>query len=58
MQRNEAIGEELATSVTSAEPMISPASPSEEKCKTKELSMRAAAHITAGVKELLLFNPP
>ena len=58
VQKNEAIGGELAASVTPAEPMISPASPSEKKFKTKEPSMKAAAHITAGVKELLLFDPP
>ena len=58
VKENEAISGELAASVTPAEPMISPASPSENKCKTKELSMKAAAHITSGVKELLLLNPP
>ena len=58
VQKNEAIGVELATSVTSAEPMISPASPSEKKFNTKEPSMKATTHITAGVKELLLFDPP
>ena len=58
VQKNEAIGGELAASVTPAELMISPTSPSEKKCKTKELSMKDAAHITAGVKELLLFDPP
>ena len=58
MQKNEANGGKLAASVTNAEPMISPASPSEKKCKTKELSMEAATHITAGVKEPLLFDPP
>ena len=58
VQKNEAIGGELVASVTPAEPMISPASPSEKKFNTKEPSMKAAAHITAGVKELLLFDPP
>ena len=58
VQKNEAIGGELAASVTPAEPMISPASPCEKKFNTKEPSMKAAAHITAGVKELLLFDPP
>ena len=58
MQKNEAIGEELAASITPTKPMISTASPSEKKCKTKELSMKVAAHITAGVKELLLLDPP
>ena len=58
VQRNEANGGKLAALVTTAEPMISPASPSEKKCKTKEPSMKAAARITAGVKELLLMDPP
>ena len=58
VKESEAAEGELAASVTPAEPMISPASPSEKKCKTKELGMKAAAHITAGVKELLLLNPP
>ena len=58
VNESEAVDGELAASVTPAEPMISPASPSEKKCKTKELSMKAAAHITAGVKELLLLDPP
>ena len=58
VQKNEAIGGELAALVTPADPMISPASPSEKKFITKEPSMKATAHITAGVKELLLFDPP
>ena len=57
--KNEAIGGELAASVTPAEPMISPASPSEKKLKIKEPSVGAcAAHITVGVKELLLLDLP
>ena len=56
--KNEENGGELVVSATPAEPMISPTSPPiEEKLKTKEPSMKAAAHITVGVKELLLFNP-
>ena len=58
LMESEAVDWELAASVTPAEPMISPASPSEKKFNTKEPSMNAAAHITAGVKELLLFDPP
>ena len=58
VQKNEAIGGELAASVTPVEPMISPASPSEKKFNTKQPSMKAAAHITAGVKEFPLFDPP
>ena len=58
VQKSEAVDGELAASVTLAEPMISPASPSEKKFNKKELSMKAAAHITVGVKELLLLDPP
>ena len=58
VKESEAVDGELAASVTPAGPMISPASPSEKKCKTKELSMKAEAHITAGVKELVLLDPP
>ena len=57
VKENEVV-RELAASVTPAEPMISPASPSEKKFNKKELSMKAAAHITVGVKELLLLDPP
>ena len=58
MQKNEAVDGELVASVTPAEPMFPPTSPSENKLNTKELSMKAAAHITVGVKELLLLDPP
>ena len=58
LKENEAIGGELAASVTPEEPMISPASPSEKKFNKKELSMKAAVHITARVKKLLLLDPP
>ena len=59
VQKNEAIGGEWTTPVTPAEPMISPASRSEKKFNTKEPSVGAyAAHITVGVKELLLLDPP
>ena len=58
VQKNEAIGGKLAASVTPAELMFSPTPASEKKLKTKELSMKAATHITAGVKELLLLDPP
>ena len=57
-KESEAIGGEWTASVTPAEPMFPPAPLSERKLKTKELSMKVAAHITAGVKELLLLNPP
>ena len=59
IKESEAIGGEWTASVTLAEPMNYPASPSEKKLNTKEPSMEAfAAHITVGVKELLLLDPP
>ena len=58
MKESEAVNGELAASLTPAESMFPPAPPSEEKLKIKEPSMKAAAHITAGVKELLLLDPP
>ena len=59
VKESEVVDGELAASLTPAEPMISPASPNEKKFNTKELSMGAcAAHVTAGVKELLLLDPP
>ena len=59
VQKSEAVDGELTASVTPAEPMIPPAPPSGKELKTKELSVKAsAAHITAGVKELLLLDPP
>ena len=57
VQKNEEIGGELAASVNHAEPMFSPASPSEKKFNKKEPSMKATAQATAGVKELLLLDP-
>ena len=59
VQKNEAIGGEWTAPITPAEPMINLLSPSEKKFNTKEPSMGAyVAHITAGVKELLLLDPP
>ena len=59
VKKNEAIGGEWTALVTPAEPMICPASPREKKLNTKEPSMGAyAAHITTGVKELVLLDPP
>ena len=59
IKESEAIGGEWIASVTPAEPMICPALPSEKKLNTKEPSMEAsAAHITTGVKELLLLDSP
>ena len=54
----EVVDWELATSITPAEPMVSPTSPNEKKFDKKEPSMKAAAQATAGVKELLLLDPP
>ena len=48
--KNEVVDGELATSVTPAEPMFSLTSPSEKKFNTEKPSMKAAAHITVGVK--------
>ena len=59
IKESEAIDRELTTSVTPKEPMLPPTPQSEKKLNTKELSMKAtAAHITAGVKELFLLDPP
>ena len=59
VKESEAVDGELAASVTPAEPMFSPIPPSGKKLKTKELSMKAyTTHITAGVKELFLLDPP
>ena len=49
---------ELSASVAPAEPLVSPKSPSEKKVNNKEPSMRAVAQATAGIKELLLLDPP
>ena len=58
VNKSEAVDGELIASVTPKEPMIPPAPPNEKKLNTKKLSMKAtAAHITAGVKELLLLDP-
>ena len=46
------------SSVTHAEPLVSPKSPSEKKINKNGPSMEAAAQATAGVKELLLLDPP
>ena len=58
VNQNEAIGRGLNALVTPAEPMTSPTSPSEKKINRKEPSMKGAAQDTAGVKELLLLDPP
>ena len=59
MKKSGVVDGELTASVTPVEQMIHPAPPSEKKLNTKELSIQAtAAHITAGVKELLRLDPP
>ena len=58
VNQDEAVDWELSASVTHAEPMISPKSTSEKKVNKKEPSMRVIAQATAGVKELLLLDPP
>ena len=55
---NEAIDWELSASSTTAEQLVSPKSPSEKKIDKNRPSMKAAAQATAGVKELLLLDPP
>ena len=58
VNQGEAVDWELVASVTPAEPMVSPTSPSEKKFNKKEPSMEAAAQATAKVRELLLLDPP
>ena len=59
VKKSEAVDRELTVLVTPTEPMIPLAPPSEKKLNTKELSMKATvAHLTAGMKELLLLDPP
>ena len=58
VNQDEAIDWELSASITPAEPLVSPKSPSEKKVNKKEQSMRAVAQATAEIKELLLLVPP
>ena len=59
VKKNVAIGGEWTAPVTLAEPMIILASPSENKFNIEEPSVGAyATHITVGLKELLLLDPP
>ena len=58
VNQDEAVDWELPASVTPAEPLVIPKSTSEKKVNKKEPSMRAIAQATAGVKELLLLDPP
>ena len=55
--QDEAVDWELS-SVTPAKPLVSPKSHSENKINKNGPSMKAAAQATAGVKELLLLDPP
>ena len=57
-KENEVVEWGLSASVTPVEPLVSPKSHSEKKINKNEQSMKAAAHATAGVKELLLLDPP
>ena len=59
VKKSAAVDGELTASVTPKEPMISLVPTSEKKLNTKELSMKeTVAHLTVGVKELLLLDPP
>ena len=58
INQDEVVEWELSASVTPAEPLVSPKSTSEKKVNNKEPSMRAIAQAIAGVKELLLLDPP
>ena len=59
VKKSEVVDGELTASATPKKPMLPQAPPSEKKLKTNELGMRAtAAHIIAGMKELLLLDPP
>ena len=58
VNQGEAVDWELAASITPTKPMVSPTSPNETKLDKKEPSMKVAAQATAGVKELLLLDPP
>ena len=57
-KKNDAVDWELSASVTPAEPSVCPNSPSEKTINKNGPSMKAAAQATAGVKELLLLDPP
>ena len=58
VNQSEVVDWELAALVTPVESMVSPTSPNETKLDKKEPSMKVAAQATAGVKELLLIDPP
>ena len=56
-KKGEAVVWELPLVVT-AEQLLSLKSTSEKKIHKEESSIKAVAHATAGVKELLLLDPP
>ena len=58
VKENETIDGGLNALVLPAESTISPKSPSKKKINTNGPSMKVAAQATAGVKELLLLDPP
>ena len=58
VNQDEVVEWELSATITLAEPLVNPKSPSEKKVNKKESSIKAVAHATAGVKELLLLYPP
>ena len=57
VNQDETADGELSASVT-PEPLVSPKSPSKKEVNKKETSMRAIAQANAGVRELLLLDPP
>ena len=57
-KENEAVVWEFSASATTVEQLVSPKSPGKKKINKNEPSMKAAAQATAGVKELLLLDPP
>ena len=57
-KENEIIGGGLNASVIPTKLIISPKSPSEKKINKNGPSIKAVAQATAGVKELLLLDPP
>ena len=56
-KEGEAVVWELPSVIT-AEQLVSPKSPSEKKINNEESNIKALAQATAGVKELLLLDPP
>ena len=59
MKNNEAVDEELTTSVTPPATVIPPRPPECRMPNTKESKLNStAAHLTASMEELLLLDPP